>query len=87
MLRLNEKEVGVWDFFCLVGIKVDIFFFKQEAAYGMLRSLVGSEMCIRDRVWPSTGNYGIGGAYVGCRMDFDSVIILPQDMSLFLIHI
>eukprot|EP00658_Telonema_sp_P-2_P083589 TRINITY_DN9098_c0_g1_i2.p2 TRINITY_DN9098_c0_g1~~TRINITY_DN9098_c0_g1_i2.p2 ORF type:complete len:106 (+),score=25.50 TRINITY_DN9098_c0_g1_i2:16-333(+) len=30
------------------------FFFKQKTAYEMLRSLVGSEMCIRDRrkdVW------------------------------------
>ncbi len=25
-----------------------MFFFKQKAAYEMLRSLVGSEMCIRD---------------------------------------
>jgi len=32
-------------------------------------------------VWPSTGNYGIGGAYVGCRMNFDSLVILPEDMS------
>ena len=30
------------------------FFFKQKTAYEMLRSLVGSEMCIRDR---SVGNY------------------------------
>ena len=29
------------------------FFFKQKTAYEMLRSLVGSEMCIRDR--PSPG--------------------------------
>src|SRR5678815_5048206 len=30
--------------------KKDIFFFfKQKTAYEMLRSLVGSEMCIRDR--------------------------------------
>ena len=28
-----------------------IFFFKQKTAYEVLRSLVGSEMCIRDRVW------------------------------------
>src|SRR5674536_370501 len=28
------------------------FFFKQKTAYEMLRSLVGSEMCIRDRVDP-----------------------------------
>eukprot|EP00658_Telonema_sp_P-2_P078370 TRINITY_DN7320_c0_g1_i2.p1 TRINITY_DN7320_c0_g1~~TRINITY_DN7320_c0_g1_i2.p1 ORF type:complete len:352 (+),score=87.22 TRINITY_DN7320_c0_g1_i2:37-1092(+) len=33
------------------------FFFKQKTAYEMLRSLVGSEMCIRDRVsTQSTGN-------------------------------
>ena len=25
------------------------FFFKQKTAYELLRSLVGSEMCIRDR--------------------------------------
>eukprot|EP00658_Telonema_sp_P-2_P009968 TRINITY_DN13723_c0_g1_i1.p1 TRINITY_DN13723_c0_g1~~TRINITY_DN13723_c0_g1_i1.p1 ORF type:complete len:117 (+),score=16.99 TRINITY_DN13723_c0_g1_i1:57-407(+) len=31
------------------------FFFKQKTAYEMLRSLVGSEMCIRDR---STGVSG-----------------------------
>eukprot|EP00658_Telonema_sp_P-2_P017893 TRINITY_DN16989_c0_g1_i1.p1 TRINITY_DN16989_c0_g1~~TRINITY_DN16989_c0_g1_i1.p1 ORF type:complete len:363 (+),score=71.60 TRINITY_DN16989_c0_g1_i1:85-1173(+) len=30
--------------------KVFFFFFKQKTAYEMLRSLVGSEMCIRDRV-------------------------------------
>eukprot|EP00658_Telonema_sp_P-2_P000461 TRINITY_DN10178_c0_g1_i2.p1 TRINITY_DN10178_c0_g1~~TRINITY_DN10178_c0_g1_i2.p1 ORF type:complete len:251 (+),score=47.68 TRINITY_DN10178_c0_g1_i2:120-872(+) len=28
------------------------FFFKQKTAYEMLRSLVGSEMCIRDRIKP-----------------------------------
>ena len=33
--------VGFFFFFC--------FFFKQKAAYVVLRSLVGSEMCIRDR--------------------------------------
>jgi len=32
-------------------------------------------------VWPSTGNYGIGGAFVGCRMNFDGIVVLPQDMS------
>ena len=31
------------------GINWVIFFFKQKTAYEMLRSLVGSEMCIRDR--------------------------------------
>ncbi|MBI5486816.1 MAG: pyridoxal-phosphate dependent enzyme [Deltaproteobacteria bacterium] len=32
-------------------------------------------------VWPSTGNYGIGGAYVGPRMGYDSLVILPEEMS------
>jgi len=32
-------------------------------------------------VWPSTGNYGIGGAWVGCRMKFDTIVILPEEMS------
>ena len=27
------------------------FFFKQKTAYELLRSLVGSEMCIRDSAW------------------------------------
>ena len=26
-----------------------VFFFEQETAYEVLRSLLGSEMCIRDR--------------------------------------
>ena len=32
-------------------------------------------------VWPSTGNYGIGGAYVGPRMGYRSLVILPENMS------
>jgi cysteine synthase len=32
-------------------------------------------------IWPSTGNYGIGGAWVGCRMEFDCMVILPEEMS------
>ena len=38
---------------CIVVVVVVVlcvfFFFKQKTAYEMLRSLVGSEMCIRDR--------------------------------------
>src|SRR5428012_25706 len=33
---------------------VDFFFFKQKTAYEIMPSLVGSEMCIRDRLWSST---------------------------------
>lgn len=32
-------------------------------------------------VWPSTGNYGIGGAYVAGRMGCKSIVILPEEMS------
>ena len=32
------------------GVRWCFFFFKQKTAYEMLRSLVGSEMCIRDRL-------------------------------------
>ena len=35
--------------FLVYGVVVLFFFFKQKTAYEMLRSLVGSEMCIRDR--------------------------------------
>ena len=53
------------------------FFFKQKTAYEMLRSLVGSEMCIRDRsrlfhaalgmsprvIFMGAGNIGIAPAF------------------------
>ncbi len=32
-------------------------------------------------VFPSTGNYGIGGAWVGPRMGYDTVAVLPELMS------
>ncbi|MBI3362030.1 MAG: pyridoxal-phosphate dependent enzyme, partial [Chloroflexi bacterium] len=32
-------------------------------------------------VWPSTGNYGIGGAWVGGRMKTKSIVVLPAGMS------
>jgi cysteine synthase A len=57
---------------------------KVGAAYSVLVEMELRGDVDPDRhtlVWPSTGNYGIGGAYVGCRMNFDSVVILPEDMS------
>ena len=33
-------------------------------------------------IWPSTGNYGIGGAWVAPRMGYRSLVVLPEDMSL-----
>lgn len=32
-------------------------------------------------VFPSTGNFGIGGAWVGPRMGYESTVVLPEDMS------
>eukprot|EP00658_Telonema_sp_P-2_P074801 TRINITY_DN64097_c0_g1_i1.p1 TRINITY_DN64097_c0_g1~~TRINITY_DN64097_c0_g1_i1.p1 ORF type:complete len:149 (-),score=46.97 TRINITY_DN64097_c0_g1_i1:91-537(-) len=39
-----------------------VFFFKQKTAYEMLRSLVGSEMCIRDRLRDEAVHITVGGA-------------------------
>jgi cysteine synthase A len=57
---------------------------KVGAAYSVLidKELFGEvDPAIHTLVWPSTGNYGIGGAYVGSRMNFDSVVVLPEEMS------
>ena len=57
---------------------------KVGATYSVLieKELTGEvDPAKHTLVWPSTGNYGIGGAWVGCRMNFDSVVILPQGMS------
>eukprot|EP00658_Telonema_sp_P-2_P081193 TRINITY_DN8260_c0_g1_i1.p1 TRINITY_DN8260_c0_g1~~TRINITY_DN8260_c0_g1_i1.p1 ORF type:complete len:252 (-),score=72.97 TRINITY_DN8260_c0_g1_i1:445-1200(-) len=43
------------------------FFFKQKTAYEMLRSLVGSEMCIRDREIGSTNSDGRPDNWPVCR--------------------
>ena len=44
-----------------VGSDRRFFFFKQKTAYEMLRSLVGSEMCIRDRLQALPPFTGIAG--------------------------
>jgi cysteine synthase len=36
---------------------------------------------VHTAIWPSTGNYGIGGAWVGRRMGYRSVVVLPEEMS------
>jgi len=57
---------------------------KVGATYSVLaeKELTGEVDPARHTlVWPSTGNYGIGGAWVGCRMQFDSLVILPELMS------
>ncbi|MBN1427817.1 MAG: pyridoxal-phosphate dependent enzyme [Anaerolineae bacterium] len=57
---------------------------KVGATYSVLieKELFGEvDPRIHTLVWPSTGNYGIGGAFVGCRMNFKSIVVLPENMS------
>ena len=57
---------------------------KVGAAYSVLleKQLLGEvDPNAHTLVWPSTGNYGIGGAFIGCRMEYDSIVVLPEEMS------
>ncbi|MCY4145118.1 MAG: pyridoxal-phosphate dependent enzyme [Chloroflexi bacterium] len=57
---------------------------KVGAAYSVLleKQLLGEvDPDQHTLVWPSTGNYGIGGAFIGCRMEYDSIVVLPEEMS------
>ncbi|MEZ4666728.1 MAG: pyridoxal-phosphate dependent enzyme [Anaerolineae bacterium] len=57
---------------------------KVGAAYSVLleMELFGEvDPAIHTLVWPSTGNYGIGGAWVGGRMGCKSLVVLPAGMS------
>lgn len=57
---------------------------KVGAAYSVLleKELFGEvDPSKHTLVWPSTGNYGIGGAWVGGRMGCKSLVVLPAGMS------
>jgi cysteine synthase len=57
---------------------------KVGAAYSVLAELIGEGEVDPDKhrlVWPSTGNYGVGGAWVGGRVGCRSVVVLPEGMS------
>ncbi len=57
---------------------------KVGAAYSVLaeKILFGEVDPAKNTVvWPSTGNYGIGGAWVGGRVGTKSIVVLPQGMS------
>jgi cysteine synthase len=57
---------------------------KVGAAYSVLleKELFGEvNPSQHTLVWPSTGNYGIGGAWVGGRMGCKSLVVLPVGMS------
>ncbi len=57
---------------------------KVGPAYSILveKQLAGA--CVPGEhtlVFPSTGNFGIGGAWVGPRMGYRSLVVLPEEMS------
>ena len=57
---------------------------KVGAAYSVLaEALLFGQVDIDKHtvVWPSTGNYGIGGAWVGGRVGARSIVVLPEGMS------
>src|SRR5262245_24711974 len=57
---------------------------KVGAAYSVLaEALLFDQVDIDEHtvVWPSTGNYGIGGAWVGGRVGARSIVVLPEGMS------
>lgn len=57
---------------------------KVGAAYSVLleEQLLGAvDPDVHTLVWPSTGNYGIGGAFIGCRMEYEGIVVLPEEMS------
>jgi cysteine synthase len=57
---------------------------KVGAAYTVLAELIVEGAVDPDKhrlVWPSTGNYGVGGAWVGGRVGCKSLVVLPEGMS------
>lgn len=57
---------------------------KVGAAYSVLAELIVTgqvDPAQHTLVWPSTGNYGVGGAWVGGRAGCRSIVVLPQGMS------
>ena len=57
---------------------------KVGASYSVLAELVVTGEVDPEKhvlVWPSTGNYGVGGAWVGGRMGYRGIVVLPEGMS------
>jgi cysteine synthase len=57
---------------------------KVGASYSVLAELMVTDQVDPKKhtlVWPSTGNYGVGGAWVGGRMGCKGIVILPEGMS------
>ncbi len=57
---------------------------KVGPAYSIVREHQLRGVCepgVHRLVFPSTGNFGIGGAWVGPRMNYASTVVLPEEMS------
>jgi cysteine synthase len=57
---------------------------KVGPAYSILVEKQLAQACAPGQetlVFPSTGNFGIGGAWVGPRMGYRSLVVLPEEMS------
>ena len=57
---------------------------KVGSAYAVLLEeelLEGLDPGVHTLVWPSTGNFGIGGAYIGGLKGYRSIVVLPEGMS------
>jgi cysteine synthase len=57
---------------------------KVGPAYSILVEKQLEDECVPGQhtlVFPSTGNFGIGGAWVGPRMGYRSLVVLPEEMS------
>jgi cysteine synthase A len=57
---------------------------KVGPAYSILMEKQLAEDCrpgAHTLVFPSTGNFGIGGAWVGPRLGYRSLVVLPEEMS------
>ena len=57
---------------------------KVGASYSVLAELIVNDEVDPEKhllVWPSTGNYGVGGAWVGGRMGCRGIVVLPEGMS------
>lgn len=56
---------------------------KVGASYACLAPLVTGQFdpAVTKAVWPSTGNYCRGGAYISRLLSCDSIAILPEEMS------
>jgi cysteine synthase len=68
----------------LTGLKYPTGSHKVGATYSILIEKQVHDEIVPGKhrlVFPSTGNYGIGGAWVGPRMGYSSLVVLPEDMS------